>query len=115
MGSKSVEEIKAQSHALRGDIQNTLLGDASHFSEEEYQLLKFHGTYQQDDRDQRVARKRQNLDKAWCFMVRSKCPAGVRTAKKYLPQNRLAGELGKNLCLTTTRRDFSCTAFSRAI
>ena len=55
MASKSVEEIKAESRALRGTIQETLLGEESHFSEEEYQLLKFHGTYQQDDRDQRAA------------------------------------------------------------
>jgi len=106
MGSKSVEEIKAQSHALRGDIQNTLLGDASHFSEEEYQLLKFHGTYQQDDRDQRVARKKQNLDKAWCFMVRSKLPGGALTAEQYLAHDRIAGELGNNTLRITTRQGF---------
>src|SRR6516164_583797 len=106
MGSKSVEEIKAQSHALRGDIQNTLLGDASHFSEEEYQLLKFHGTYQQDDRDQRVARKKQNLDKAWCFMVRSKLPGGALTAEQYLAHDRIAGELGNSTLRITTRQGF---------
>src|SRR5215472_6002815 len=83
MGSRSVEEIKGESHALRGDIQNTLLGAASHFSEEEYQLLKFHGSYQQDDRDQRVARKRQNL-----------------------AHDRIAGELGNNTLRITTRQGF---------
>jgi sulfite reductase (ferredoxin) len=106
MGSKTVEEIKAQSHALRGDIQNTLLGDASHFSEEEFQLLKFHGTYQQDDRDQRVDRKRQNLDKAWCFMVRSKLPGGALTAEQYLAHDRIAGDLGNNTLRITTRQGF---------
>jgi sulfite reductase (ferredoxin) len=106
MGSRSVEEIKGESHALRGDIRNTLLGDASHFSEEEYQLLKFHGTYQQDDRDQRVARKKQNLDKAWMFMVRSKLPGGALTAEQYLAHDRIAGELGNNTLRITTRQGF---------
>ena len=106
MGSKSVEEIKAESHALRGDIQDTLLGEASHFSEQEYQLLKFHGTYQQDDRDLRVERKKQNLDKAWIFMVRSKLPGGALTAEQYLAHDRIAGELGNNTLRITTRQGF---------
>jgi sulfite reductase (ferredoxin) len=106
MGSKSVEEIKAESHALRGVIQKTLFADASHFSEEEYQLLKFHGTYQQDDRDQRVSRKKQHLDKAWIFMVRSKMPGGALTAEQYLAHDRIAGELGNNTLRITTRQGF---------
>jgi sulfite reductase (ferredoxin) len=106
MGSKSVEEIKAESHALRGDIQNTLLADTSHFTEEEYQLLKFHGTYQQDDRDQRVSRKKQNLDKAWIFMVRSKMPGGALTADQYLAHDQIAGELGNHTLRITTRQGF---------
>jgi sulfite reductase (ferredoxin) len=106
MGSKSVEEIKAESHALRGDIQKTLFGDISHFAEEEYQLLKFHGTYQQDDRDQRISRKKQNLDKAWIFMVRSKMPGGALTAEQYLAHDRIASELGNNTLRITTRQGF---------
>jgi len=106
MGSKSVEEIKAVSHALRGTIQDTLRADTSHFAEEEYQLLKFHGTYQQDDRDQRVSRKKQNLDKAWIFMVRSKMPGGALTAEQYLAHDRIAGELGNNTLRITTRQGF---------
>jgi sulfite reductase (ferredoxin) len=46
MSSKNVEELKAESRALRGTIQESLAADTSHFSEDEYQLLKFHGTYQ---------------------------------------------------------------------
>src|SRR6266566_207228 len=106
MGSKSVEEIKAESHALRGDIQKTLFGDISHFAEEEYQLLKFHGTYQQDDRDQRASRKQQSLDKAWEFMVRSKLPGGALTAAQYLAHDHIAGELGNGTLRITTRQGF---------
>jgi sulfite reductase beta subunit-like hemoprotein len=106
MSSKSVEEIKTESRALRGSIQETLLGEESHFSEEEYQLLKFHGTYQQDDRDQRTPRKRQNLDKAWIFMVRSKLPGGALSAPQYLEHDRIAGELGNGTLRITTRQGF---------
>src|ERR1700719_5311515 len=106
MASKSVEEIKAQSQALRGSIQETLLGEESHFSDEEYQLLKFHGTYQQDDRDQRLSRKKQNLDKAWMFMVRSKLPGGALSAQQYLAHDRIAGDLGNGTLRITTRQGF---------
>jgi sulfite reductase beta subunit-like hemoprotein len=106
MSSKNVEEIKAESRALRGNIQESLAADSSHFSEDEYQLLKFHGTYQQDDRDQRAARKAQNQDKAWMFMVRSKLPGGDLTAAQYLEHDKIAGELGNGTLRITTRQGF---------
>src|SRR5271157_5477621 len=106
MASKSVEEIKSDSHALRGTIEETLHGESSHFSDEEYQLLKFHGTYQQDDRDERRARKQQNVDKAWMFMVRSKLPGGALTAEQYLAHDRIAGDLGNGTLRITTRQGF---------
>src|ERR1700757_5104178 len=107
MPAKNVEEIKAESHSLRGKIADTLQqNDQSHFSEEEMQLLKFHGTYQQDDRDQRTRRKQQNLDKAWIFMVRSKLPGGALTAAQYLAHDRIAGELGNGTLRITTRQGF---------
>lgn len=106
MSSKNVEEIKAESRALRGTIREGLAADSSHFSEDEYQLLKFHGTYQQDDRDQRAARKAQNQDKAWMFMVRSKLPGGDLTAAQYLEHDKIAGELGNGTLRITTRQGF---------
>jgi sulfite reductase (ferredoxin) len=106
MSSKNVEELKAESHALRGTIQESLVADTSHFSEDEYQLLKFHGTYQQDDRDQRAARKAQNQDKAWMFMVRSKLPGGDLTAAQYLEHDKIAADLGNGTLRITTRQGF---------
>src|SRR5260370_6087335 len=106
MSSKNVEEIKAESRALRGTIEETLATSASHFSDDEYQLLKFHGTYQQDDRDQRAARKAQNQDKAWIFMVRSKLPGGDLSAAQYLEHDKIAGELGNGTLRITTRQGF---------
>jgi sulfite reductase (ferredoxin) len=106
MASKSVEEIKSESHALRGTIEETLRGESSHFTDDEYQLLKFHGTYQQDDRDARAARRKENLDKAWMFMVRSKLPGGALTAEQYLAHDWIAGELGNGTLRITTRQGF---------
>jgi sulfite reductase beta subunit-like hemoprotein len=110
----NVEEIKAESHSLRGKIADTLQQkDQSHFAGEEVQRLKFHGTYQQDDRDQRVSRKEQNLDKAWIFMVRSKLPGGALTAAQYLEHDRIAGELGNGTPRIMTRQGFRFTEYSR--
>ena len=106
MSSKNVEEIKAESRALRGTIRESLAADSSHFCEDEYQLLKFHGTYQQDDRDQRAARKAQNQDKAWMFMVRSKLPGGDLTAAQYLEHDKVARELGNGTLRISTRQGF---------
>lgn len=105
MASKNVEEIKEASRQLRGSIRETL-GDAeaTHFSEEDYQLLKFHGTYQQDDRDERIPRRKQGLDKAWSFMVRTKQPGGNMSAAQYLAMDRLAEEIANGTLRITTRQ-----------
>ncbi len=104
MSKLSVEDIKRSSRGLRGLIEETLKSDATHFEEEEYQLLKFHGTYQQDDRDQRAERRKQKLDKAWSFMVRSKMPGGRVTAEQYLVHEDLAEKLGNGTLRLTTRQ-----------
>ena len=62
MARQSVEEIKEESRGLYGKIAETLLSEESHFNESEYQLLKFHGTYQQDNRDSRRDRRKQKLE-----------------------------------------------------
>ena len=104
-GSK-VEQIKEQSHYLRGTIQETLRSEASHFSEEGSQLLKFHGTYQQDDRDVRAERKKAGQDKAWSFMVRTKIPGGHLAADEYLKLDQIATDLGNQTLRITTRQNF---------
>jgi sulfite reductase (ferredoxin) len=106
MPVKTVEEIKAESRSLRGKIAEGLHSADTHFADDEFQLLKFHGTYQQDDRDQRIARKRENRDKAWIFMVRSKLPGGALSAAQYLEHDRIAGELGNGTLRITTRQGF---------
>lgn len=105
MASKSVEEIKGESRQLRGGICETLADSgATHFSEDDYQLLKFHGTYQQDDRDVRAERKKAGEDKAWSFMVRTKQPGGNMSAAQYLAMDVLADEIANGTLRITTRQ-----------
>src|ERR1700758_1675763 len=86
-----VEVIKESSRALRGTIGDELLRDTDHFSDQDKQLLKFHGTYQQEDRDARKRRRGAGLGKHHMFMVRCKIPGGRLTAAQYLAVDDLAG------------------------
>lgn len=105
MSNKSaVEEIKEQSHGLRGHIAQALAAGGSHFDEETTQLLKFHGSYQQDDRDTRAQRKREGLEKDWSFMVRSKIAGGDLGVDQYLAHDRMADELGNGSIRLTNRQ-----------
>src|SRR5256885_2079366 len=78
-----IEILKEESRHLRGTIKETLESDASHFSEDEYNLLKFHGVYQQDDRDKRVIARKEGRDKEWIMMVRAKIPGGALSGDQY--------------------------------
>jgi sulfite reductase (ferredoxin) len=104
-GSK-VEQIKIQSNYLRGQIVEELAQPTTHFSESQVQLLKFHGMYQQEDRDARQARKAAKEEKAYQFMVRSRIPGGVLTAEQYLVEDDLAGAYGNDTLRVTTRQGF---------
>ncbi len=103
-GSK-VERIKAESQQLHGQIAEELAQDTSHFSEAQLQLMKFHGVYQQENRDVRHARK-AGEEKAYQFMVRSRIPGGVVTADQYLVHDALADRYGNGALRVTTRQGF---------
>ena len=104
-GSK-VEHIKAQSRYLHGQIAEELAAETTHFSEEQVQLIKFHGMYQQENRDLRHARKEAKEEKAYQFMVRSRIPGGALTAEQYLAEDELAGSYGNGSLRITTRQGF---------
>ena len=89
----AVEGIKENSRQLRGTIAAELLRDTEHFSDQDKQLLKFHGTYQQEDRDARKNRSKDGVGKHYMFMVRCKIPGGRLTARQYLAVDDLAGSL----------------------
>jgi sulfite reductase beta subunit-like hemoprotein len=100
-----VEVAKRQGHHLRGTIAETLASDATHFGGDDVTLLKFHGTYQQDDRDKRRARE-EDEEKAWEFMVRIALPAGRLSAAQYLALDELAGSHANGTLRVTTRQGF---------
>jgi sulfite reductase (NADPH) hemoprotein beta-component len=101
------EGIKVASDYLRGTLAAGLAAEASGgLSEDDQQVLKFHGVYQQDDRDVRVERRRANLDKAWSFMLRVRVPGGVARPGQWLAIDRLAGEYGNGTFKLTTRQAF---------
>jgi sulfite reductase (NADPH) hemoprotein beta-component len=101
------EGIKDASHYLRGTILAGL-ADASTgaVSEDDSQLLKFHGTYLQDDRDLRNERRKQKLEKAFIFMVRVRVPGGVCTPSQWLEIDRIAGQHANGTIKLTTRQAF---------
>jgi sulfite reductase (NADPH) hemoprotein beta-component len=97
------ETIKAASRRLRGDIaaelDRPLTGAVP---EDEAQLMKFHGIYLQDDRDERAGRGRRRLEKAYGFMARVRIPGGVLTPAQWLRLDATAGRhAGGTLRLTT--------------
>lgn len=105
MSSLNIEQIKESSHGLRGNIAKTLANpEATHFDEADAILLKFHGTYQQDDRDQRATLKAAGADKAWIFMTRVKLPGGRITAERYLALDALADQVANGTLRITTRQ-----------
>ena len=101
-----VEVAKRQGRHLRGTIGETLAAEATHFAEDDVSLLKFHGTYQQDDRDLRRAREAAGQGKAYAFMVRVAVPAGAITAEQYLGLEEIADEHGNHTLRVTTRQGF---------
>jgi sulfite reductase (NADPH) hemoprotein beta-component len=95
------EGLKQSFPMLGGNIAQTLKDAAiDSFTQDDYEFLKFHGVYQQDDRDKRKA------GKAYIFMVRTKFPGGTLTGDQYLECDRLASNYGNNTLRITTRQDF---------
>ena len=102
-GSK-VELIKAASGQLRGTIADEVGGEGPAFSADNVTLLKFHGVYQQDDRDVRSERKRAGLDVDHICMVRVSIPGGRLTAGQYLAMDDLADTAGNGTLRVTSRQ-----------
>ncbi len=100
-----VETVKSESNYLRGTIAAELKDGNSSFSKGNSQLLKHHGTYQQDDREARVAREGGGKSvKSYMFMVRSKIPGGKLTSDQLLAELDLADECGNGTLRITSRQ-----------
>src|SRR5687767_14978323 len=102
----AVELIKENSRQLRGGIAAELAQGSDHFSDQDKQLIKFHGTYQQDDRDARKDRHKEGTGKYYMFMVRCKIPGGKVTAAQYLAIDDIAGKYANGTLRITSRQGF---------
>jgi sulfite reductase (ferredoxin) len=99
-----VERAKRDGRHLRGTIAETLGSDAAHFEHDDIQLLKFHGTYQQESRDERRRIRGTGEEKSYSFMVRVAIPAGTLTAPQYLELERIADQHANGTIRLTTRQ-----------
>ncbi len=102
-----VEGIKTRSRHLRGSIAEGLRDPLTGaMPEDDTQLIKFHGIYQQDDRDLRAERRLQRLEPAYQFMIRARIPAGVCTPRQWLAMDEIARTYANHTLRLTTRQTF---------
>jgi sulfite reductase (NADPH) hemoprotein beta-component len=102
-----VERIKRDSRLLRGTLTESL-GDTltGAIREDDTVLIKFHGSYQQDDRDLRDERRRQKLEPAYSFMIRTRLPGGVCSPQQWLALDEIARRYANGTLRLTTRQAF---------
>lgn len=101
------EHIKAASSYLRGTIAEGLVDTSTGaLAPSDTQLTKFHGIYQQDDRDIRDEREVQGVEPAYSFMIRVRLPGGVCTPAQWLAIDEIADEHGSGHFKITTRQTF---------
>lgn len=102
-----VEHIKEASNYLRGTIEEGLADPITGaIADDDTQLTKFHGSYQQDDRELRNERRHSKLEPAYSFMIRVRVPGGICTAEQYLEMDRIANTLANGTIKITTRQAF---------
>jgi len=104
-----VEAFKAQSRGLRGTIATELAAPTENFGDADIQLLKFHGIYQQEDRDVRVSSRGPNGErppKVYSFMLRTKSPGGYVPGPLFLALSNLCETHGNGSMRVTTRQGF---------
>lgn len=102
-----VERIKIESNYLRGNIVEDLANPiTAGVSEDNQQLMKLHGSYQQQDRDLDEERRKQKLEPLYSFLIRVRVPGGVATAKQWLDIEKLADTYGNPTLKLTTRQAF---------
>lgn len=101
------EALKTESNYLRGTIALGLLDRiTSAVPGNDIKLMKFHGIYEQDDREVRDERRRQKLEPAFQFMIRVRLPGGICTTERWLKISELACAHGNETLRMTTRQTF---------
>ena len=103
----SVEDIKQTSGRLRGTLLASLADPVTGaLAEADQVLIKYHGSYQQDDRDIREERRQQKLEPAHAFMIRTRTPGGVVTPQQWLQLDAIATRFAERGLRITTRQAF---------
>lgn len=101
------ENLKVESNYLRGTLAQGLADySTGGLTPDEQQLLKFHGCYQQDDRDLRANRRKHKLEKAFSFLIRVRVPGGIATPQQWLDMDRLSDDYANHTIKLTTRQAF---------
>ena len=102
-----VELIKSASRRLRGTLVESLADPVTGaIAEADTQLIKFHGSYQQDDRDLREERRVAKLEPAYSFMIRTRLPGGVVAPQQWLQLDAIATSYANSTLRLTTRQAF---------
>jgi sulfite reductase (NADPH) hemoprotein beta-component len=111
-----VERIKEASDYLRGSIVASLANPVTGaLADSDTQLIKFHGSYQQDDRDVRDERRRKKLEPLYSFMVRVRAPGGVVTPAQWLVLDELARTHANGSLRLTTRQSFQVHGIAKTL
>jgi sulfite reductase (NADPH) hemoprotein beta-component len=106
-GHSPIEGIKLGSRFLRGTLVESLADPLTGaIRDDDTALIKFHGSYQQDDRDLREERRRQKLEPAYSFMIRTRLPGGVCTPAQWLALDEIARRHANGTLRLTTRQAF---------
>ncbi|MDQ0897942.1 assimilatory sulfite reductase (NADPH) hemoprotein subunit [Paenibacillus sp. V4I7] len=102
-----VEHIKIRTNYLRGSLEETLKDAITgSIPEDDNRLMKFHGSYMQDDRDLRNERQKQKLEPAYQFMLRVRAAGGVVTPEQWLMMDEVAQKYANGTIRLTTRQSF---------
>lgn len=100
-----IEKIKTESDGLRGSIVESLHDELTgSLREDDQSLIKFHGIYQQDDRDRRDERAEKKLERLFSFMIRLRLPGGFLTSDQWIDVNEIAGDYSTGVIKITTRQ-----------
>jgi sulfite reductase (NADPH) hemoprotein beta-component len=105
MSLSPIEKIKKDSDGLRGTISESLQNEITgSISEDDQAVIKFHGMYQQDDRDRRDERAEKKLERLYSFMIRLRLPGGFLTPGQWIATHHIAGENSTGVIKITTRQ-----------
>lgn len=101
----AIEKIKVASDGLRGTINESLQDEITGaIREDDQAVIKFHGMYQQDDRDRRDERAAKKLDRLYSFMIRLRLPGGFIKPEQWIAAHHIAGDNSTGVIKITTRQ-----------